>query len=387
MVNHRIKQLLPSSTLAITARAKELKSQGVDVVNFAAGEPDYDTPEDIKKAAIEAIKGGFTKYTPSVGTVELREAIAQKLKRDNFLDYKPNQIAVGCGAKHSIFNVIQVLADDGDDVLIPSPFWVSYPEMVKVAGATPVFIPTSPHERFKLTPALLKKYLTKKSVLLILNSPSNPTGVLYSRSELAALAAICVERKIWMLSDEIYEKLIYDTSEYVSVAAISPEAYAQTITINGLSKAYSMTGWRIGYCAGPQSIIDHVKNFQDHTTSNPTSISQMAALQALKSADTSIVVMRDEFRKRRDLMLAGMDKVPGVTYTRPDGAFYLFCDFSHVGQAADVAKRVLDEARVAVIPGDGFGAPGHLRLSFSTSQERIKEGTQRLADWVKKNRL
>lgn len=386
MVNHRIKQLLPSSTLAITARAKELKAKGVDVVNFAAGEPDFDTPDEIKQAAIKAIQAGFTKYTPSVGTVELRQAIAQKLKKDNNLEYKPGQIAVGCGAKHSIFNVIQVLVDDGDEVLIPSPFWVSYPEMVKVSGGVPVFIPTSVESRYKLTPELLKKYLTPKSVVLILNSPSNPTGVVYSQKELAALAEICVAKKIWIVSDEIYEKLIYDTTTYTSVAALSPQVYERTITINGLSKAYSMTGWRIGYCAGPQEIIDYVKNFQDHTTSNPTSISQMAALQALQSSDTSIVAMRDEFRKRRDLMMAGMDKVPGVTYIRPDGAFYLFCDFASVGQAADVAKRILDEASVAVIPGDGFGAPGSIRLSFSTSQERIKEGVRRIAEWVAKNR-
>jgi len=386
MVNHRIQKLIASSTLAITARAKELKSKGVDVVNFAAGEPDFDTPADVKKAAIDAINSGFTKYTPSVGTVELREAIAQKLRKDNHLEYKPNQIAVGCGAKHSIFNVIQVLADDGDEVLIPSPYWVSYPEMVKVAGAVPVFIPTSAANRFKLTPDLLKKYITKKSVILVLNSPSNPTGVLYSREELAALAEVCVTNKIWMISDEIYEKLIYDTSEYTSVAALGPDVYNRTITINGMSKAYSMTGWRIGYCAGPQEVIDHVKNFQDHTTSNPTSISQMAALQALKSSDAFIVTMREEFKKRRDLMMAGMDQVPGVTYIRPDGAFYLFCDFSKVGKTEEIAKRILDEASVAIIPGDSFGAPGYIRMSFSTSQERIQEGTRRIAQWVAKNK-
>lgn len=382
-VNRRIKDVLGSSTLAITARAKELQSQGFDVVNFAAGEPDFDTPLPIKTAAIKAIENGLTKYTPSTGTIELRKAISAKFKKDNQLDYTPNQIAVSCGAKHSIFNIIQVLADDGDEVLIPSPYWVSYPEMVKIAGAVPKFIPASAGNNFKITASQLAESITPKTKILIINSPSNPTGMVYSRQELESLADICVKHRVFMISDEIYEKLIYDAAEYVSVAALSKEAYALTLTVNGVSKAYSMTGWRIGYCAGPQEIMDYIKNFQDHSTSNPASISQAAALEALQSPDESIRAMRDEFRKRRDLMMREVSRIEGVRYARPDGAFYLFCDFSQFGSSEVLAKKILDDVNVAVIPGDSFGAPGFLRLSFATSQERIQEGIKRIAQWVR----
>ena len=383
-VNRRVKEVLGSSTLAITARAKELQSQGFDVVNFAAGEPDFDTPLAIKAAAIKAIENGLTKYTPSTGTIELRKAISAKFKKDNQLDYTPNQIAVSCGAKHSIFNIIQVLADDGDEVLIPSPYWVSYPEMVKIAGAVSKFIPASAENNFKITASQLAESITPQTKIFIINSPSNPTGMVYSRQELESLAGICVKHRIFMISDEIYEKLIYDATEYVSVAALSKEAYALTLTVNGVSKAYSMTGWRIGYCAGPQEIMDVIKNFQDHSTSNPASISQAAALEALQSPDESIRAMRDEFRTRRDLMMQEVSRIGGVRYVRPDGAFYLFCDFSKFGSSEVLAKKILDDVNVAVIPGDSFGAPGFLRLSFATSQERIQEGIKRIAQWVKR---
>ncbi len=381
-VNRRIAGLVASSTLAITARAKELRVQGHDVVNFGAGEPDFDTPAVIKQAAIQAIHDGLTKYTPSVGTLSLRQEIAKKFKRDNGLDYTPSQIVVSCGAKHSIFSVIQVLADDGDEVLIPAPYWVSYPEMVKLAGATPVFIETTSKTGLKVTPGMLRKAITKKTRIFILNSPSNPTGVVYSKEELRALAEICVEQDIWIISDEIYEKLIYDIPEYASVAALSPAIYAKTITINGVSKTYSMTGWRIGYAAGPQEVMEHMKKFQDHSTSNPTSISQAAAEAALKMPEAEIQAMVDEFKRRRDLLMSLIDGIPEMSYIHPQGAFYLFCDISKLGDSMEVAKAILDDAKVAFIPGDGFGAPGFARLSFATSTERIQEGVRRIAQWI-----
>jgi aspartate aminotransferase len=382
-INRRVKNVLGSTTLAITARAKELQAQGLDVVNFAAGEPDFDTPDSIKKAGINAIENGFTKYTPSTGMVELRKAIAVKLKKDNNLEYSPNQIAVSCGAKHSIFNLIQVLVDDGDEVLIPSPYWVSYPEMVKIAGGINVFVPTGWETGFKVNPAILQQYITPNTKVLFINSPSNPTGVVYTKSELRAIADICVKNRIYMISDEIYEKLIYDTSEYSSVAALSKDIYDWTITVNGVSKAYSMTGWRIGYAAGPQAIMDYVKNFQDHTTSNPTSISQAAALAALSLPDQEIEVMRKEFKDRRELMMSVLKDIPEVRFVRPDGAFYIFCDISKLGDSDAVAKMILNEVNVAMIPGSGFGAPDFVRLSFATSQERIKEGIHRIGQWIK----
>ena len=385
-INRRIKTLVGSSTLAITARAKELRAQGKDVVNFAGGEPDFDTPPEIKQAAVQAIQDGFTKYTPSIGSPELRKIISEKFERENKLKYDPRQIAVCCGAKHALFNVIQVLADDGDEVLIPAPYWVSYPEMVKAAGATPRFVPTTAESCFKINAGILQKHITKRTKILILNSPSNPTGMLYSLEELRPIAELCVKNNLWIISDEIYEKLIYGSSAYASVAALGPEVFARTITVNGVSKAFSMTGWRIGYCAGPQEIMDYVKNFQDHSTSNPCSISQKAALQALSSSDESILAMRDEFRQRRDLLMSLIDKIPEITYIKPEGAFYLFCDFSSLGDSMDVARRILNDVNVALIPGDGFGAPGFIRLSFSTSKERIQEGIKRLADWIAKNR-
>jgi len=384
-INRRVKTIVGSTTLAITARAKELKAQGHDVVNFGAGEPDFDTPEDIKQTAIKAIQAGFTKYTPTSGTLELREAIAAKFKNENGLEYKPGQIVVSCGAKHSIYNIIQVLADDGDEVIIPSPYWVSYPEMVKLAGAIPKFLPTSAGANFKITASQLEKAITAKTKILILNSPSNPTGMVYSRAELEAIAQVCVAKKVFVISDEIYEKLIYSDAQYVSFAALGKAVYDLTVTVNGLSKAYSMTGWRIGYAAGPQAVMDYIKNLQDHSTSNPTSISQAAAVQALKSSPESINKMRDEFARRRDIMVEAINRIPGVSCVRPDGAFYLFCDFAKVGKSEELARRILDEVKVAVIPGDSFGAPGFLRLSFATSAERIQEGTSRIAQWVKAN--
>ena len=371
--------------MAITAKAKELQSKGIDVVNFAAGEPDFDTPDFIKKAAIKAIQDGFTKYTPSIGTIQLREAIEKKFLKDNHLTYKPSQVAVSCGAKHSIYNIIQVLADEGEEVIIPSPFWVSYPEMVKLSGAKSVFVQTTPKNGFKITPDQLLKSVTSKTKILVLNSPSNPTGMVYSKSELSAIAEICVKHNIYVISDEIYEKLLYDVPEYTSIASFGKEIYDLTVTVNGVSKAYSMTGWRIGYCGAAQEIIDYVNKFQDHSTSNPTSISQMAALEALQASEESINAMRTEFQSRRDLMMGEVDKISEISYIRPQGAFYLFCDISKLGDSVTVAKRILEEVNVAIIPGESFGANDYARLSFATSRERITEGIKRIGQWVKKS--
>jgi len=381
-VNRRIKDIVGSTTLAITARAKELAAQGHDVVNFGAGEPDFDTPDFIKKAGIKAIESGMTKYTPSIGTQELREAIAAKFQKDNGLVYKANQIVVSCGAKHSLFNIIQVLIDDGDEVIFQAPYWVSYPEMVKAAGGKSVIIPTTAATGFKMTPDLLKKYITPKTKMLIINSPSNPTGVMYHKEELAKIAEICVAHKIYVISDEIYEKLIYDTNEFTSIASLGREIFDLTLTVNGVSKAYAMTGWRIGYAAGAVEIMEYIKKYQDHSTSNPASISQAAALEALKASQESIDQMCGIFKKRRDLMLQCLDRVPSLSYIRPEGAFYVFCDFSKVGDATVIAKQMLDEVKVAGIPGDSFGAPNYIRFSFATSDARIQEGIARVAKWI-----
>ena len=383
-VNRRVKDIVGSTTLAITARAKELQSQGRDVVSFGAGEPDFDTPDFIKKAAIEAINKGFTKYTPSTGTVDLREAIAQKFLKDNSLKYSANQVVVSCGAKHSLYNIIAVLVDDGDEVIFQSPYWVSYPEMVKAAGGKSVIIPTTAQSGFKFTAQEIEKHITSKTKVLILNSPSNPTGVMYTKNELQAIADVCVKHKIFVVSDEIYEKLIYDNDAFVSIASLGKEIFDLTITVNGVSKAYSMTGWRIGYCAGAQEIMDYIKKFQDHSTSNPTSISQVAAMAALKASEESINAMRQEFKSRRDYMMSLLDEAK-IKYVRPSGAFYMFCEFSKFGPIAQVAKKILDEANVAIIPGDGFGAEGYIRLSFATSKERIAEGIKRIKEWMHKN--
>lgn len=383
-VNTRIKNILGSSTLAITARAKELMAQGRDVVNFAGGEPDFDTPDSIKSAAIKAINEGFTKYTPSIGTVELRKIISSKFKRENNLEYELPQIAVSCGAKHSLFNIIQVLIDTGDEVLIPAPYWVSYPEMVKFAGGTPKIIPSSDKANFKITAQQLTENITDKTRVLILNSPSNPTGMVYSRQELEFIAEICVKNNIYVISDEIYERFLYDLDSNPSIASLGKDIYDLTITVNGASKAYSMTGWRIGYCAGQEEIIQYIKKLQDHSTSNPASISQKAAIQALIEPEENFLAVREEFKKRRELITSAFDGIPEVSYIKPEGAFYLFCDFSKLGESLVIAKQILDDVNVAIIPGEGFGAPGYMRMSFATSPQRIEEGCRRIKEWIKK---
>ncbi|MBU0469344.1 MAG: pyridoxal phosphate-dependent aminotransferase [Candidatus Omnitrophica bacterium] len=383
-VNTRVKFLEASSTLAITARAKELRAKGFDVVNFAAGEPDFGTPQHIKDAAIKAIGEDYTKYTPSIGALDLRQAICDKFKRENNLEYKPSQVAVSCGAKHSLFCIIQVLTDVGEEVLIPTPYWVSYPEMVKLSGATSKFIKTSSETNFKITAKQLENSITDKTKLLILNSPSNPTGMIYSKEELQAIADVCVKNNIYVISDEIYEQFVYGDDECVSIASLGKEIYDLTITVNGVSKSAAMTGWRIGYCAANEEILGYITKLQDHSTSCPSSISQKAALQALSETKEYFTAMREEFKKRRDLITSAFDEVDEISYIMPQGAFYLFCDFSKLGESLEVAKNILNDVNVAMIPGDSFGSPGFMRLSFATSSERILEGTKRIKAWIKK---
>ncbi|MEW6170435.1 MAG: pyridoxal phosphate-dependent aminotransferase, partial [Candidatus Omnitrophota bacterium] len=365
-------------------RAKLLKQQGRDIISFGAGEPDFDTPDLIKNQAIKAIQEGFTKYTPSTGILDLKKLIVEKFERDNNLDYAPEQIIVSSGAKHCLYNIIQAIVDDGDEVLMGLPYWVSYPEMVKLAQGKPVVIKTQEKNNFKITPKQLKENINEKTKLLILNSPSNPTGVIYEKEELERIAKICIESKIYVISDEIYEKLIYDNKIHVSIASLSKEIYDLTFTVNGFSKSFSMTGWRVGYMGGPKDAIRAISNIQDHSTSNPCSISQKAAVAALQMPGEWQENMRKEFQKRRDFIMQQLDKL-NIPYVRPEGAFYIFCNISKFGlDSVTFAKRLLEEAGVAVIPGDGFGCSDYIRLSFATSINQIEKGLGKIKNWLEK---
>jgi len=382
----RLKKTNPSSTLALTAKAKKLKSEGRDIISLAAGEPDFDTPDFIKAAAIEAIKSGFTKYTPTTGTPDLKKLISEKFKKDNLLDYSPDQIVVSCGAKHSIFNILFVLLNRGDEVIIPVPYWVSYPEMVNLCEAKPRFIRTRPENNFKITAKDLEKYSTPKTKLLILNSPSNPVGSVYNRDELEGISRICVDKKIFVISDEIYEKIIYDNLKHVSIGSLGKDIYDLTITVNGVSKSYSMTGWRIGYLGGSKDIVGAISKLQDHSTSCPTSISQKAAVAALSAPDEFAKMMCLEFQKRRDCIVARLRKIKALGFIIPEGAFYIFCDISRTKlDSVTFANRLLEEAGVSVIPGDSFGRDDYVRMSFATSPEQIEKAMDRLEEWL--NRL
>jgi len=379
----RIEKVKPSPTLALTAKAKKMQAEGKDIVNFGAGEPDFDTPDFIKDGAIEAIKSGFTKYTPTAGILELRQAISEKFKKDNSLQYSPEQIIVSCGAKHSIYNIISVLVDNDDEVIIPSPYWVSYPEMVYLAQGEPIFVETSPANNFKITPDQLKKNISKKTKLFIINSPSNPIGCVYTEREIREIASICVENNIYVISDEIYEKLIYDGVAHFSIASIDSKIYDLTITVNGASKAYSMTGWRIGYLGAPLEIAKAISRMQDHSTSCPTSIAQKAAVFALKEGDEFIKKMREEFKKRRDYIIMRLDNMSKIDYIRPQGAFYIFCNIKYTGLSSDnFSSRLLEEAGVSVIPGSGFGRDDYIRISFATNMKEIEKGMDRLEKWL-----
>lgn len=371
--------LTPSLTLAIDAKAKKLKAEGVDVCGFGAGEPDFDTPQHIKDAATKALAEGFTKYTSSSGIPELRGAIAEKLKADNDLDYLPSQIIVNCGAKHSCYNAILATCQTGDEVIIPAPYWLSYPEMVKLADATPVIIPTSEANGFRLTPEQFRDAMTPRTRLIILNSPNNPTGSMYSREELRALAEIALEEDILMLSDEIYEKITYENTEHVSLAALSPEIYDLTITVNGFSKAYAMTGWRLGYVAAPKAIAAAVDSIQSHSTSNPTSFAQKGALAALQGDQSFIAEMVRAFAERRTYMYDRLTKLPGITCVLPMGAFYMLPNISSFGlTSTDFCSKLLEQQKVAAVPGIAFGTDAHMRLSYACSMENIQKGLDRI---------
>jgi len=384
----RVKKIKPSPTLAVDAKAKALLAQGIDVVGFGAGEPDFDTPDNIKEAAIKAIKSGFTKYTPAGGTEELKKAVCQKFKQDNNLDYTPPEILISCGAKHSLYNICQALFEEGDEVLIPSPYWVSYPDMVMLAGATPVIIKTTEKTGFRMTARDLEQAITPKTKALILNSPSNPTGASYSKEDLTAIARVVLKKGITVISDEIYEKLIYDGFQFSSIASCDPALKPQTIVVNGVSKSYSMTGWRIGYAAGPKDVISAMTNIQSQSTSNPTSIAQKASLEALNGPQDFIPMMVKEFDRRRTYMVDRLNAMPGVSCFKPSGAFYAFPNVSGVygrkagsltiADSSTFAQYLLESVNVAVVPGVAFGADENIRLSYATSFANIEKGLDRI---------
>jgi aspartate aminotransferase len=393
-ISKRVQSIKPSPTLAIDAKAKALKEQGIDIINFGVGEPDFDTPQSIKNAAINAINSGFTKYCPVPGTLEIKNAIIEKLKRDNDLVYTPEQIIVSSGAKHSLYNLFQSIIDDGDEVIVPAPYWVSYPDMIALAGGKPVIIQTTDKTNFKATPETIEKVLTKKTKAIVINSPSNPTGVTYSQEELKTIADVCVKHKIFIISDDIYEKLVYDKFKFISIAQVSPQAKELTIVINGVSKAYAMTGWRIGYTAGPKDIISAMSKIQSQSTSNACSISIKAAVEALNGSQECVENMRKEFEKRRDYIVTRLNSIHGITCRKPEGAFYVFpnvkellgktFDSKTINTDLEFADYLLNYAKIAVVPGTAFGAEGYIRLSYATSIENIKSGMDRLETALKK---
>ena len=381
----RLKKINPSSTLAITSKAKKLKGEGKDIVTFAAGEPDFDTPDFIKNAAIEAIKSGFTKYTPTTGIPELKKVISQKFKKDNSLEYAPDQIIVSCGAKHSIYNALMVLLNKGDEVLMPLPYWVSYPEMANLCEATPRYIKTSAVNNFKITATELKKNISTKTKVLIINSPSNPAGSVYNRLELEEIARVCVSKNIFVISDEIYEKIIFDGAKHESIASFNKDIYGLTITVNGLSKSHSMTGWRIGYLGAPSDVANAISKLQDHSTSNPNSIAQKAAVAALTAPEDFTLKLCQEFQRRRDYLASRLKRIKKLSFTLPQGAFYIFCGISKTGlDSMEFARRLLEEEYVSVIPGASFGRDDHIRLSFATSMDELEKGMDRIEEWVEK---
>ncbi|AGL02385.1 pyridoxal phosphate-dependent aminotransferase [Desulfoscipio gibsoniae] len=389
----RAQNISPSPTLSIDAQAKKMMAGGIKVINFGVGEPDFDTPENIKQAAVKAIADGMTKYTPVAGIEPLRKAIAKKLADDNGLQYEPGQIVVSAGAKHSLYNAFQVLCQEGDEVILPAPYWVSYLEQIKLTGAKPVIVPTTVENNFKLTPAQLQSVITPKSRLIILNSPSNPTGAVYTQDELAALGEILEKNNIAIISDEIYEKLIYDGGRHVSIASLSPALKDLTVVINGVSKSYAMTGWRIGYAAAPLPVAKAMADLQSHSTSNPTSIAQAASLEALSGTQEPVRQMVAEFVKRRDYMVERLSSIPGVKCNRPGGAFYVFPEIkpllgkSYDGMtikgASDLAGVLLEKEHVAIVPGVAFGDDNCFRLSYATSMDNIREGLDRIEKVLK----
>jgi len=385
---NRVMALTPSTTLAITAKAKELKAKGEDVIGLGAGEPDFNTPKHILDAAVKSMNEGHTKYTPSAGLPALKQAIIKKFEKDQGLVYKPNEIIVGNGAKHVLYTLFQVILNDGDEVIIPTPYWVSYPEQVKLAGGVPVYIEGQEQNHFKITPQQLRQAISDKTKAVIINSPSNPTGVLYSAEELVELGNICLEEDILIVSDEIYEKLVYFGAKHVSIAQLSDELKEQTILINGVSKSHSMTGWRIGYAAGNRQIVEAMTNLASHSTSNPTTTAQYAAIAAYNGTQEPVEEMRQAFEKRLEIIYDQLIAIPGFTCVKPQGAFYLYPNVKEASEMAgynnvdDFVEALLVEAKVAVIPGSGFGTPDNIRLSYATSLELLEKAVERMREFV-----
>ena len=384
----RVGRIVPSPTLSITATAKAMAAQGIDVIDFASGEPDFDTPEPVKAAAEAAIRAGFTKYTPSSGIDELRAAIVDKLKDEQGLQYDKSQILVSCGAKHSLYNVAEALLEAGDELIIPVPFWVSYQDQTLLNDATPVLLQTQERDGYTISQEALEAVITPRTKAIIVNSPCNPTGATYDRNTLERIAAVALRHDLVIISDEIYEKVLYDGVQHISIASLSPEVAARTVVINGVSKAYAMTGWRIGYAAGPKPLLTAMANIQSQSTSNPCSISQKAAVAALRLGNPFTTVMVAEFDRRRRLMVERLNKMPGMTCRMPTGAFYAFPNVSGlltkrwnnqpIGSAANLATFLLNEAQVALVPGEPFGSDVHIRLSYATSMEAIERGLTRI---------
>ncbi|QAV26974.1 aspartate aminotransferase [Neobacillus thermocopriae] len=384
----RVASLTPSSTLAITAKAKELKAAGYDVIGLGAGEPDFNTPQHIMEAAVKAMYDGHTKYTPSGGLATLKQEIIKKFQQDQQLDYKPSEIIVCVGAKHALYTLFQVILDEGDEVIIPTPYWVSYPEQVKLAGGIPVYVEGLEENEFKITPEQLKQAMTDRTKAVIINSPSNPTGVIYTKEELQALGEVCLAHDVLIVSDEIYEKLIYGGHEHISIAQLSPELKKQTIIINGVSKSHSMTGWRIGYAAGDADVIRAMTDLASHSTSNPTSIAQYAAIAAYSGPQEPVEQMRQAFEERLNIIYHRLIQIPGFSCVKPQGAFYLFPNakeaatmtgYEHVDA---FVEALLEEAKVALVPGSGFGAPNNVRLSYATSLHLLHEALNRIETFI-----
>lgn len=388
----RVKALTPSTTLAITAKAAELKVQGHDVIGLGAGEPDFNTPQHIIEAAFQSMNAGFTKYTPSAGLPALKKAIIDKLKQDQGIEYKPNEIIVGNGAKHVLYTLFQVILDEEDEVIIPTPYWVSYPEQVKLAGGVPVYIDGAESNDFKITPEQITSAITEKTRAIIINSPSNPTGMIYSKDELEAIGKVCLEHNVLIVSDEIYEKLIYGNNEHVSIAQLSPELKEQTIVINGVSKSHSMTGWRIGYAAGNNEIITAMTNLASHSTSNPTTTAQYGTIAAYTGSQQPVEEMRLAFESRLNTIFEKLVSIEGVTCLKPQGAFYLFPNVKKAAKMTgydsvdEFVVGLLADAMVAVIPGSGFGAPDNIRISYATSLDALESAIQRIDNFINKKK-
>ncbi len=380
----RCQLLSPSLSLSIDSKAKAMKAEGIDVINFGAGEPDFDTPDHIKASAMGALDAGFTKYTPSSGIPELRAAISEKLKTENGLDYKPSQIIVTAGCKHACYEAIMALVDPDDEVIIPAPYWLSYPEMVKLAGAEPIVVQTTVETGYKITPDQFRDAMSPRTKMIILNTPGNPTGAVYTENELAALAEVALEEEILILSDEIYEKLTYDGVKHVSIASLGQSVYDMTITVNGFSKPYAMTGWRLGYIAAPEWVVKAIDSMQSHSTSNMTSFAQKGALAAYKGPQECVQEMLKEFDRRRKRVMEMLKEIPRITFQRPEGAFYVLINVSGTGlKSSEFCERLLEKKKVAMVPGIAFGDDATVRLSYATSMENVEKGVERIAEFVK----